>query len=82
MRVAIADLTVPALEQVGSELVKIYGEANVLVVPTDVSDEEQVVALKDKVYENWGEVVMKTLPVSQYRESPSTWGVCSAAEHL
>jgi hypothetical protein len=32
------------------------GDANVLVVPTDVSNLEQVVKLRDRVYEAWGEV--------------------------
>lgn len=34
----------------------IVGEANVLIVPTDVSKLEQVVSLKNKVYETWDEV--------------------------
>lgn len=32
------------------------GGGNVLVVPTDVSQFDQVVALRNKVYEAWGEV--------------------------
>jgi len=41
---------------VGKALAEIVGEANVLVVPTDVSKLEEVVRLRDKVYEDWGEV--------------------------
>lgn len=40
----------------GKALAEIVGEANVLVVPTDVSKLEEVVRLRDKVYEDWGEV--------------------------
>jgi hypothetical protein len=56
LRVAIADVAEDRLKAVGKELTALIGESNVLVVPTDVSVLEQVVALKEKVYENWGEV--------------------------
>ncbi|KAF8194155.1 hypothetical protein BJ912DRAFT_959578 [Pholiota molesta] len=45
LKVAIADVTADKLQ-----------EANVLVVPTDVSKIEEVVRLRDRVYEAWGEV--------------------------
>src|SRR6267154_2216235 len=38
------------------EVVAIAGEANVLVIPTDVSNIDDVVRLRNKVYEAWGEV--------------------------
>jgi hypothetical protein len=44
------------LAELGKELVAALGEANVLVVPTDVSKLEQVQALSKKVYDAWGEV--------------------------
>ena len=56
MKVAIADVDVDALEKVGKQITEIAGESNVLVIPTDVSKIEEVVRLRDKVYETWGEV--------------------------
>lgn len=40
----------------GREIAALVGEKNVLVVPTDVSNLEQVHRLKDKAYEAFGEV--------------------------
>lgn len=56
LKIAIADIDEQKLIKVGKEVAAIVGEANVLVVPTDVSNLEQVVSFKDKVYELWGEV--------------------------
>jgi len=56
MKLAIADVDADRLEGVGKELKAIVGEANVLVIPIDVSKLEEVVSFRDKVYENWGEV--------------------------
>lgn len=56
MKVAIADVNVEGLEETGKEVSAIIGESNVLVVPTDVSKLDEVVRLRDKVYEVWGEV--------------------------
>ncbi|KAF9483444.1 NAD(P)-binding protein [Pholiota conissans] len=58
LKVAIADVTAEKLYEVGKEVGKIVGEANVLVVPTDVSKLEEVVKLRDRVYEAWGEVAV------------------------
>lgn len=44
------------LQETGAEAAKLVGDQNVLVVPTDVSQLDQVVRLRDKVYEVWGEV--------------------------
>ncbi len=44
------------LHALGAVPAKLVGEANVLVVPTDVSKLEEVVRLRDRVYEAWGEV--------------------------
>ncbi len=44
------------LESVGKEVASIVGDSNVVVVETDVSKLDQVVRLKDKVYELWDEV--------------------------
>ncbi|TEB24205.1 NAD(P)-binding protein, partial [Coprinellus micaceus] len=56
LKVAIADTNEEELKKVGKELAELTGESNVLIIPTDVSQLDQVVALKEKVYEDWGEV--------------------------
>lgn len=56
LKIAIADIDETALENAGKEIQTIVGDANILVVPTDVSDIEQVKKLRDRVYEQWGEV--------------------------
>ncbi|KAK7464777.1 hypothetical protein VKT23_005984 [Stygiomarasmius scandens] len=58
LKIAIADVNPSALEDVGKQVAAIAGDSNVLVIPTDVSVLEQVVQLKDKVYEHWGEVAV------------------------
>ena len=62
LKVAIADTNEEELATVGKELAELTGESNVLIIPTDVSKLDQVVALKEKVYEDWGEV--RCLPPS------------------
>ncbi|PPQ92913.1 hypothetical protein CVT25_009178, partial [Psilocybe cyanescens] len=57
LKVAIADVTEDKLAEVVKTLA-IIGDANVLVVPTDVSKLDQVVRLRDRVYEAWGEVAV------------------------
>ena len=44
------------LHQLGGDIAAQIGNQNVLVVPTDVSNLEQVQRLKDKAYETFGEV--------------------------
>lgn len=56
LKIAIADRDEKNLAQVGHELTTIIGEQNVLVIPTDASKLDQVVRLRDRVYETWGEV--------------------------
>lgn len=56
----MADIDEARLKEVGKDVASIIGEANVLVVPTDVSKLDEVVRLRDKVYEQWGEVRMTT----------------------
>ena len=53
---ALADVSVPALESVAREIKSFAGDNNVIVVPTDVSVLAQVQALKDRVLDTWGEV--------------------------
>lgn len=64
LKVAIADINVGALEALAKELGAAHGETNVLAVPTDVSKLEDVVRLRERVYEAWGEVsvVRRGLP--------------------
>ncbi|KAF7292821.1 hypothetical protein MIND_01181000 [Mycena indigotica] len=58
MKVAIADLPSSSdkLQSLGKELVNVVGEANVLVVPTDVSVYEEVCKFRETVFEAWSEV--------------------------
>jgi len=58
LKIAIADVDGAKLNQVGKKLASMIGEANVLVVPTDVAQLDQVVRLRDKVYDTWGEVAV------------------------
>ncbi|KAF8578572.1 NAD(P)-binding protein [Ramaria rubella] len=56
LKVALADVSVEALEYVAREAKAIVGDNNVIYIPTDVSDLAQVQALKDRVLDTWGEV--------------------------
>ena len=56
MKLALADVDVARLQEAAREAANIIGEPNVLAVPTDVSKLNEVVHLRDKVYEAWGEV--------------------------
>ncbi|KAG7088764.1 hypothetical protein E1B28_012730 [Marasmius oreades] len=58
LKIAIADIDDVKLQKVGKEVAAIVGDANVLVIATDVSQLDQVRRLKDKVYEAWGEVAV------------------------
>ncbi|KAF8531994.1 hypothetical protein JB92DRAFT_3086480 [Gautieria morchelliformis] len=58
LKVALADVSVQALESVGREVKAIVGDVNVIVVPTDVSVLTQVQALRDRVLDTWGEVAV------------------------
>jgi len=58
LKLALADVMENELAAVGKEVTALVGEANVLVIPTDVSKIDQVVRLRDKVYEAWGEVAV------------------------
>ncbi|KAH9952504.1 NAD-binding protein [Russula dissimulans] len=58
LKVAIADINTKGLDVLAKELGGKYGESNVLAVPTDVSKLEDVVHLRERVYEAWGEVAV------------------------
>lgn len=81
LKVAIADVTADKLQEVGKELAKIVGDANVLVVPTDVSKIEEVVRLRDRVYEAWGEVRSSLTAAAAAAAAPAqslspAWHLC------
>ncbi|KAH8984717.1 NAD-binding protein [Lactarius akahatsu] len=58
LKVAIADIDAKALDVLAAELGAAHGETNVLAVATDVSKLEEVVRLRERVYEAWGEVAV------------------------
>jgi len=55
MKVAIADMNKERLNSIRRELVDMIGAQNVVAVPADVSDLDQVVKFKEKVCDAWGE---------------------------
>ncbi|RDB18955.1 3-oxoacyl-[acyl-carrier-protein] reductase FabG [Hypsizygus marmoreus] len=73
LKIAIADVQESKLTALGKELIGQIGEANVLVVPTDVSKIDQVVKLRDRVYEAWGEVAVLMNNAGIGAKGPS-WG--------
>jgi NAD(P)-dependent dehydrogenase (short-subunit alcohol dehydrogenase family) len=77
LKIAIADNQVEKLQEVGKEVVAIVGETNVLVVPTDVSNLDDVVKLRDRVYEAWGEVAV-LMNNAGIAEPSSSWGELDA----
>jgi hypothetical protein len=60
LKIALADIEEDKLKETGKEISAIVGNANVLIIPTDVSKIDDVVKLRDKVYETWGEVRLRT----------------------
>ena len=62
LKVAIADIDAKALDVLAAELGAAHGETNVLAVATDVSSLEEVVRLRERVYEAWGEVSALSIP--------------------
>jgi len=58
LKIAIADVNEQGLADLGKQLTSVLGEGNVLVIPTDVSKLDEVVRLRDRVYEAWGEVAV------------------------
>lgn len=62
LKIAVADVDETKLRVIGQELIEMLGAQNVLIIPTDVSKLDQVVRLKDKVYDTWGEVRKTSQP--------------------
>lgn len=58
LKVALADIDEEKLIETGEKCSEILRGNNVLTVPTDVSKLDQVVKLRDRVYEVWGEVAV------------------------
>jgi NAD(P)-dependent dehydrogenase (short-subunit alcohol dehydrogenase family) len=58
LKVALADIDEKKLFETGEKCSEILGGNNVLTVKTDVSKLDQVVRLRDRVYESWGEVAV------------------------
>ena len=56
LKLALADVDEKRLQVTGRDVARVAGEENVLVVPTDVAKLDEVVRLRDKVYELWSEV--------------------------
>ncbi|KAI0694837.1 NAD(P)-binding protein [Earliella scabrosa] len=56
LKIAIADVNEEGLNQTAKEVAQIVGEANLITLPTDVTQLDQVERLRDRVYEAWGEV--------------------------
>lgn len=71
LRVALADVNAERLAEAGAACAKLVGEANVIVVPTDVSKLEDVERLRDRVLEQWGEVSSQNLLALSLREGAS-----------
>jgi len=62
LKVALADIDEQKLHEIAAECSETLGENNVLTIPTDVSQLDQVVRLRDRVYEAWGEVILSVFP--------------------
>jgi NAD(P)-dependent dehydrogenase (short-subunit alcohol dehydrogenase family) len=56
LKLALVDIDKEGLQKTVKIVTGFVGEANVLAIPTDVSQLDEVVRLKDKVFEAWGEV--------------------------
>jgi len=56
MKLALADVDKDGLQQTANEVSSIVGASNVLAIPVDVANLDEVVKLKEKVFEAWDEV--------------------------
>ncbi|RPD56097.1 NAD(P)-binding protein [Lentinus tigrinus ALCF2SS1-6] len=56
LKIAIADVDEQKLNETAKEVAQIIGQENLITLPTDVSQLDQVERLRDRVYEAWGEV--------------------------
>jgi NAD(P)-dependent dehydrogenase (short-subunit alcohol dehydrogenase family) len=58
LKLCLADVNIAALEEARAAVARISSDADVLIVPTDVSRREEVERLKAAVYETFGEVAL------------------------
>ena len=56
MKLVLADVDEEALQQTTEEVSPIVGASNVMAIPIDVANLNEVVKLKEKVFEAWDEV--------------------------
>lgn len=56
MKLALADVDVDGLRQTATEVSSVVGASNVLALPVDVANLDEVVKFKEKVFETWDEV--------------------------
>ena len=56
MKLVLVDVDDEGLEQTANEVSSIVGATNVLATPIDVANLDEVVKLKEKVFETWDEV--------------------------
>ena len=56
MKLALVDVDEEGLQQTTEEVSSIIGASNVLATPIDVANLDEVIKLKEKVFEAWDEV--------------------------
>jgi len=56
LRLVLADIDEANLAQAGKKVALVAGESNVITVLTDVSKQEEVIRLKEKALDAFGEV--------------------------
>jgi hypothetical protein len=70
LRLVLADVDEPRLAKAGKQIAAIAGEQNVITVPTDVSKMEEVMRLKERAYDAFGEVSCARLAPLFYSFAP------------
>ena len=56
MKLALADVDENALQETAKEVSSIVGASNVLAISIDLANLDEVIKLKEKVYDAWDEV--------------------------
>jgi len=56
MKLALVDVDVESLQQTADEVSLIVGVPNVLAIPIDVANLDEVIKLKERIFEAWDEV--------------------------
>ena len=60
MKLALVDVDEDGLRQTFDEVSSIVGASNIMAIPADVANLDDVVKLKEKVFEAWDEVLPHT----------------------